>query len=211
MRSPAWLARRSGRADALVVLVLSFHSALGFLSPGPCHTPHLAHTHDIATRSSSRSSSSSSTCRLALVSPAPLQQPRQRFQRTACRLSRTVAAASLPGARAAAGGGGGSLLSGDVGAQKRMGPTAGSSTALSLGSGNQVEGDGRGDEGDKGGWRQRMVQTVVTVFLRMKAVFMALASRLGFGLPGKVTIILARIYVLVLAAAQAQHQPDMLW
>lgn len=69
-----------------------------------------------------------------------------------------------------------------------MGPTAGSSsTALSLGSGNQVEGDRDDDGGHKDGWRQRMVRSVVTVFLRIRAVFMALASRLGLGEPGKVS------------------------
>lgn len=185
MRSPAWLARRWIKAAVLVVFVLSFHSALGFLSPGPCRTPLLAYTHDVASSSAFRSNNA---CRLALVSPAPLQ-PRQHRQRTSCRLSSTVVSRSPFLAAATAGG---SFLRGHVGAPKWTGPTAGSRTALSLGSGNQVGGDRGGDGGQKDGWRQRMVRSVVTVFLRIRAVFTALASRLGFGEPGKVSARIVR-------------------
>lgn len=49
-----------------------------------------------------------------------------------------------------------------------------------------TEGEGDVDAGGKDGWRQRMVRTILTAFLRIRATVNALKSRLGLDRFGKV-------------------------
>lgn len=63
--------------------------------------------------------------------------------------------------------------------------TGTSATALRLGVGN-------GNDlrpGDKDGWRQRMVRTIVTTFLRIRAMLAVVIARLGLGPTAQVRVL----------------------
>lgn len=167
-----------------LALALSLQPALGLLSPKAC-----------LSRSAQRQPSNTLTrrCSSALrarptrrLPPAltARQQPQHRsHQHHRCPLAQSVSTAGSLG----------SLSSGDVDAfqrsARRRGGSAWSTTALSLAAGNGVPGEGvDGTEGGAGkdGWRQRMVRTIVSVFLRMRGVVAALGARLGLGGSSKV-------------------------
>lgn len=72
-------------------------------------------------------------------------------------------------------------LEGGVGQRRRR---ADSNTALELGASSDGVGEegGSGADNDKGGgWRQRMVRTIVSVVLRIRAVAAGLGAMLGLG------------------------------
>lgn len=165
-----------------LVLALSLQSAAGFLSP----RPFLARPNPVAATSTSgssavlsrRMSTGPTTARRLLLLRSPGSQlPRPRCSRL-CGLSAAAPSTASRGR-------------GDVRERRRR--TASSNTALEARTGDgglQRERDG-GEGAEKGGgWRQRVVRTVVSGFLRIRAVVAALGSRLGRGRWSKVTVVM---------------------
>lgn len=164
-----------------LVLALSLRSAAGFLSPRPflprpspvAATPSAGHDfgRNRAVLLPSTSTAAPTALRLLLLRSPGSQPPRPRCSRP-CGLS---AAATVAAAASAALGGRGF---------REQSTTAPSNTALAAGTGDgglQREGDGGEGAQKGGGWRQRVVRTVVSVFLRIRAVVAALGARLGLG------------------------------
>jgi len=166
-----------------LLLALSLQSAVGYLSPPQFISrpdPISSRSSSIGCRRSSSSSSAAVSCRrsvtpasrrlrVSLRSSGPQSSYRQR-----CPRPRSLSAAAP--SQAAAGK-----------ARGQQPRAAWSNTALAAGAGRgSVKGEG--DEGaDKGGgWRQRVVRTVVSVFLRIRALVAAVGSRLGLSRSTKV-------------------------
>lgn len=188
MRCPTW-----PNLCLRLALALFLQSAFGFLLPGACPKP-VAQPYDRCW-----AASSGIRAHVHARRPPPLLLSLGfPVRRTQCsRLSSLLASAA---ATAAAN----SFLRGDV-AQRRA-RSASTTTTLALGSDNGLQDDGSdvagGGEG-KDGWRQRMVRTIVTVFLRMRAVVAALGSRLGLGRSSKVRNIAAQTAALKLETCVA--------
>lgn len=162
-----------------LVLALSLQSAAGFLSP----LPFLPRQNPVTGTSAGHRPAGSGAVFERRTSTAPtarrllfLRSPGSQLTRPRCSRPCGLSAAAPS---AALGGRGG-------GEQSRTAP---SNTALAARAGDgglQREGDG-GEGAEKGGgWRQRVVRTVVSVFLRIRAVVAALGSRLGLGRWSKV-------------------------
>lgn len=176
-----------------LVLALSLQSAAGFLSPLPFlprqnpvagtpagHSP--AGSSSTAAAFARRSSTAAPTARRLplqlLRSPGP-QLPRPRCSRHPCGLSAAAPPAALGGR--------------GVRRERSRTATSSSNTALAARTGDgglQRDSGGGGEGAEKGGgWRQRVVRTVVSVFLRIRAVVAALGSRLGLGRWSKVSCV----------------------
>lgn len=166
-----------------VALALFLQPALGLLSPKAClsrSAQRQQSSHPLAHRCSSSGLPARPTRRLPPALAAQLPQHR-RHQHNTC-----ISIQSTPGAAAVRPGG---FSSGDVSQRSARQRTAWSTTALALAAGRGVPGEaGDGAEGGAGkdGWRQRMVRTIVSVFLRMRAVAAAVGARLGLGGSSKV-------------------------
>lgn len=163
----------------LLVLALSFQSARAFLAP-----PLLPHQNHLSLRQARCHGGvlcirPGAARRLPSRLPAGAQHSRRRAS-TPRSFPEEASAATVGG-----------LLRGD--SVHRCG-RRGASTALALGANEGMRGEGAeerspvggGDGGGKGGWRQRIVRTIMTVFLTVRAMVALTASRLGLGRPGAV-------------------------
>ncbi|CAM9626075.1 unnamed protein product [Scytosiphon promiscuus] len=163
-----------------LVLVLSVPSALGFVSP-----------HHVLIRSQQQNNQAAASSPSAVRQQQPssrrllrprcsgAQPPRQRCSYTGglsppALGALSFSAAALPSTNPLAAGAG-------SGHEQRA--SSYSNTALALAAGRGVQGDGgdSADGGKEGGWRQRMVRTIVSVFLRIRAVAAGVGSRVGLG------------------------------
>lgn len=172
-----------------LALALSLQPALALLSPKGClsrSSQRQQPSHRLARHC--RSSSSGSlrarpTRRIPLALAAQQQPQHRRHQHHPCTLAQSTTAAAAASL--------GSFSCSDVSQRRRSARqrAAWSSTALALAAGRGVPGEaGDGAEGGQGkdGWRQRMVRTIVSVFLRMRAVVAAVGARLRLGGSSKV-------------------------
>lgn len=168
-----------------VMLALSLPSALGYLTPHHVFSQPQRQNHRAAAASSPTAARQHSTSRRLLrprCSGAP--STRQRCSHTSSLSEPPTGALSFPVA---------ALSSTNplvVGGGNSRGRRAAlySNTALAMAAGRGVQGEGGDgvDGGKEGGWRQRMVRTIVSVFLRIRAVAAGLGSRVGLGRWSKV-------------------------
>ncbi|CAM9746709.1 unnamed protein product [Pylaiella littoralis] len=167
-----------------LVLAFSLQPAVGLLSPHPFLSrpslPAAASSSSVVVpRSSSSSSRGVQPHRLPLLGAA---SPRPRCPRPCCRLPATAAAASMTNTAAGFYPTRQPLVDGNVIRQHFYHRTrVASNTALAAGrpSSGGVRGGGQDEKDGGGGWRQRVVRSVVSVFLKFRAMVAALGARLG--------------------------------
>lgn len=167
-----------------LVLALSLQLAHGLLSPKaclPCCPQRQQLSHPLGPRCSSAGLPARPTRRLPPALAAQQQPQHRRQQHHPCLSTKPISAAVEAPPH--------SFSRGDVSQRSARPRAAWSSTALALAAGRGVPGEA-GDGAERGagkdGWRQRMVRTIVSVFLRMRAVVAAVGSRLGLGGSSKV-------------------------
>lgn len=164
-----------------LMLALSLQSAAGFLPPRPFLSrpnPPVAATSSAAEYGPRTAvlRRTSATARRLLLLPypgSPLPRPR------CSRLCGPLSAAAVPSA---------TLWGGGV--REERSRASSSNTALAArtgGQGLQRDGGEGGEGAEKGGgWRQRVVRTVVSIFLRIRTLVAALGARFGLGRWSKV-------------------------
>lgn len=168
-----------------LALALSLQPALGLLSSKGCLSRSAQRqqpSHPLVHRCSSSSGLPARPTRRLPPALAAQQLPQhRRHQHHLC-----ISTQSTPAAAAARPG---CFSSGDVSQRSARQRTAWSTTALALAAGRGVPGeagDGAEEGAGKDGWRQRMVRTIMSVFLRMREVVAAVGARLGLGGSSKV-------------------------
>lgn len=174
MRPRAWLDVYSRLA-----FVFYLQSAVGFLTPSVCRYRHCA-TQQCKQGPLASTGSSSCTARRPLTTRLSAGLSHDRSYRSTHGFNPLIAVRRPLS----------NFLPGDDRERRDARPSADSQssrTALGVGTpGRGAQGEGADDgsaagngSGGKDGWRQRMVRTILSVFLRIKAVFAAVGAKLG--------------------------------